>query len=329
MYSLLAGLLIPLGPGVMDVSPSQLVQGQANTVLVKGHGTHFKDNEATLKLWIKNGEATYQAQSLVVQDNENVAAVFNIAALNTKEPLHLIANNDFDGTIALDNAFWFNSTEKGPNTTSPSKDRIEVKNKDAQGTSFPFLKILFQTIRNLLFHVPMWFAMIALLIGAIVYSIRYLRKGRIEDDIAASQITSVALFIGFLGVATGMLWAQFTWGNFWPNDPKMNGVAIGMLMYIAYFILRGAIDDEEKRARVSAVTSIFFFPIFMALIAVLPRLTDSLHPGNGGNPGFSNYDLDNTLKMVFYPAVLGWILIGFWVAQLKTRIKKLEVSDDE
>lgn len=329
LYSLLAGLLIPLGPGVMDVSPSQLMQGQANTVLVKGHGTHFKDNEATLKLWIKNGEATYQAQSIVVQDNETVAAVFNLAELNTKEPLHLIANNDFDGTIALDNAFWFNSTEKGPNTSASTKDRIEVKNKDAQGTSFPFLKILFQTIRNLFFHVPMWFSMVALLTGALVYSIKYLRHGKREFDIAASKITETAVFLGVLGILTGMLWANFTWGQPWPNDPKLNSVAIGMLMYLAYFILRGAIDDEEKRARVASVANVFFYPIFISLIFVLPRLTESLHPGNGGNPGFSSYDLDDTMRMVFYPAVLGWILIGFWVAQLKTRVKKLEVSDDE
>jgi heme exporter protein C len=137
------------------------------------------------------------------------------------------------------------------------------------------------------------------------------------------------MFLGMLGIVTGMIWANFTWGQPWPDDPKLNSVAIGMLMYSAYFILRGAIDDEEKRARVSAVTNIFFFPIFIVLIFVLPRMKSSLHPGNGGNPGFNSYDLDDTMRMVFYPAVLGWILIGYWIAQLKTRTKKLEVLQDE
>jgi len=48
-----------------------------------------------------------------------------------------------------------------------------------------------------------------------------------------------------------------------------------------------------------------------------------LHPGNGGNPGFNSYDLDSRLRMVFYPAVLGWILMGFWLADIGKRMKKI------
>jgi heme exporter protein C len=59
---------------------------------------------------------------------------------------------------------------------------------------------------------------------------------------------------------------------------------------------------------------------------VLPRLTDSLHPGNGGNPGFNSYDLDSRLRMVFYPAVIGWSLIGFWIADLRIRLKNIELK---
>jgi heme exporter protein C len=68
---------------------------------------------------------------------------------------------------------------------------------------------------------------------------------------------------------------------------------------------------------------LFALPVFIVLIFVLPRLTASLHPGNGGNPGFNSYDLDSRLRLVFYPAVLGWIFIGFWIAELQIRINKL------
>lgn len=329
LYSLVAGLYIPLGPGIMEVSPSELQQGETNSVLITGHGTHFKDNQSSLKVWIKHGEKNYCANSVTVQDNEKIAAIFDIPGLDTKQPLHLVVNNDADGNVVFDNAFWFNANQKGSRVNEVAACDVAVKNRKSAETSFPFLKILFQTIRNLFYHVPMWFAMIAILVGGMVYSIKYLRRGRREDDIAASQITATAMFLGILGIVTGMIWANFTWGQPWPDDPKLNSVAIGMLMYSAYFILRGAIDDEEKRARVAAVTNIFFFPIFIVLIFVLPRMTDSLHPGNGGNPGFSSYDLDETMRMVFYPAVLGWILIGYWIAQLKTRVKKLEVLQDE
>jgi len=56
------------------------------------------------------------------------------------------------------------------------------------------------------------------------------------------------------------------------------------------------------------------------MIFIVPRLTDSLHPGNGGNPGFNSYDLDNKLRLIFYPAVIGWMLLGFWMASLSARI---------
>jgi heme exporter protein C len=53
---------------------------------------------------------------------------------------------------------------------------------------------------------------------------------------------------------------------------------------------------------------------------------DSLHPGNGGNPAFSSYDLDKNMRVVFYPAVIGWSLIGFWIADLRIRLKNIELK---
>lgn len=57
---------------------------------------------------------------------------------------------------------------------------------------------------------------------------------------------------------------------------------------------------------------------------ILPRMTDSLHPGNGGNPAFASYDLDNHMRMIFYPAVTGWILMGAWLVQLQLRILRIK-----
>jgi heme exporter protein C len=185
----------------------------------------------------------------------------------------------------------------------------------------PDLAILEQSIRNLYYHVPMWFGMIFLLLASMVFAIKNLSSGKMEYDIKSAQYANAAILFGSIGIVTGMIWAKNTWGAFWTNDPKLNGAAIGMLMYLAYTVLRNSIDDEEKRARISAVYNIFCFPIFIVLIFVLPRITDSLHPGNGGNPGFNSYDLDSRLRMVFYPAVIGWTLIGFWLADLQIRTK--------
>ena len=191
-------------------------------------------------------------------------------------------------------------------------------------TPIPKLAILEESIRNLFYHVPMWFGMILLLLGSVVNAIKYLRKGNLNDDVKSAELAQVGVLFGMMGIFTGMIWAKNTWGDYWTNDPKLNSAAIGMLMYFAYLVLRSSIDDEEKRARVSAVYNIFSFPVFMVLVFVLPRLTASLHPGNGGNPGLNSYDLDSKLRLVFYPAVIGWTLIGYWIADLGIRKKFLE-----
>ena len=188
----------------------------------------------------------------------------------------------------------------------------------------PDVPLLHETVRNLFFHVPCWFAMLLLMLTSLVYSTLYLRKSRLMYDIVSVALLRVALVFGVLGYLTGMLWGNFIWGNLisWiTNDTKILGAAIGLLIYFAYFILRGSIDDEEKRARIAAVYSIFAFILLNVSINVVPRLTDSLHPGSGGNATFTVYDLDNRLRMVFYPAVIGYFLLGLWVSSLLIRLQ--------
>ncbi len=188
----------------------------------------------------------------------------------------------------------------------------------------PRLPILNETIRALHFHVTMWFGMIIMLVVAVIYSIKYLRNNNIRHDDMAIEFTNAAILFGVLGIVTGMLWAKFTWGDYWSGDPKQNASAIGLLMYFAYLILRNSLTDVHQRARIGAVYNIFAFAAFIPLIFVLPRLTDSLHPGNGGNPGFNAYDLDSKLRMVFYPAIIGWTLLGTWLAIVRVRLKRVE-----
>jgi heme exporter protein C len=187
----------------------------------------------------------------------------------------------------------------------------------------PRQAILNETVRNLYFHVTMWFTMIFLLGTSVYHSIQYLRKSDIKSDLISNAYVETGLVFATLGLVTGSLWAKFTWGDWWTNDPKLNSVAIGLLIYLAYGLVRSSMPDEQQKARISNVYNIFAFVIFMILIWILPRMTDSLHPGNGGNPGFSKYDLDSNMRLVFYPAIIAWTLLGYWITNLRIRIKKL------
>jgi heme exporter protein C len=188
----------------------------------------------------------------------------------------------------------------------------------------PRLNILNETIRALYFHVPMWFGMVLLFLISFIYSIRYLGKPSPETDRKVVAYANVGLVLGILGILTGMLWANYTWGSPWHGDPKQNGAAIALLVYLAYFVLRGSLDNEEQRARLSAVYNIFAFAAMIPLIFIIPRMTSSMHPGSGGNPGFNMYDLDSSMRLIFYPAVIGWFLIGLWIASIRIRIKTIE-----
>ncbi len=193
----------------------------------------------------------------------------------------------------------------------------------------PRLAILNETIRALYFHVPMWFGMILLLLVSVVYAIKYLRSGELRHDAMAVEFAYAGILLGVLGILTGMVWAKFTWGDYWSSDPKQNAAAIGLLIYFAYIVLRHSLEDEQQKARISAVYNIFAFAALVPLLFILPRLTDSLHPGNGGNPGFNAYDMDSKLRMVFYPAVIGWTLLGVWLASLRIRLSLLIMKKEE
>jgi heme exporter protein C len=188
----------------------------------------------------------------------------------------------------------------------------------------PRLNILNETVRALYFHVPMWFGMVFLFLLSVYYSVRYLRTSSQQFDYRAVEFANAGLLFGILGMLTGMLWANYAWGSPWHGDPKQNGAAIALLVYLAYFVLRGSVDNEEQRGRLSAVYNIFAFAAMVPLIFIIPRMTSSMHPGSGGNPGFNMYDLDNRMRLIFYPAVIAWILIGVWIVSIRVKVRTLE-----
>jgi ABC-type transport system involved in cytochrome c biogenesis, permease component len=186
---------------------------------------------------------------------------------------------------------------------------------------------LYESMRNFFFHVPMWFSQLAMISVSLVYSIKYLRHPDLHNDIYAAEFARTGTVLGCLGLITGAIWANYTWGTYWNNDPKQIGAAIALLIYVAYFVLRNSMTDIDKRGRVAAVYNIFAYFIYIPMIMILPRLTESLHPGgkgSEGNPGLGGSSLDPAMRAVFWPGVLGWILLATWITTLLLRVRFLE-----
>jgi heme exporter protein C len=193
----------------------------------------------------------------------------------------------------------------------------------------PAREILHETIRNLFFHVCMWMTMMVLFTSSVVYSIKYLRSQNLLHDIYAVNFAKAGILFGVLGYTTGAIWASYTWTEFASNsqiftEPKLTGAAIALLIYFAYLVLRGSLNDIDKRAKISAVYAIFAYVMLFPSIWVLPRLLESLHPGKEGNPALDFRDSDARLKMVFYPAIIGWTLLGVWITSINIRIDLLK-----
>lgn len=191
--------------------------------------------------------------------------------------------------------------------------------------NIPYLPELEETIRNMYYHVAMWFTMMILFIISVVNAILYLNKKQLKYDIASKQYATSGIFMGLLGYATGAIWMSYTWAD--PNatladsfstfarEPKLVGAAIALLIYGAYLVLRGSIPDIDRRAKTSAVYNIFAFAMLFPTIWIIPRLMESLHPA------LDFRAVDNRLRMVFYPAIIGWSLLAVWITTIKIRIE--------
>ena len=194
--------------------------------------------------------------------------------------------------------------------------------------NIPKLNILEHTARNLYFHVPMWFTMLAAAGFSTYHSVQVLRTGESIHDIRAAEATRMGIIFGVLGLITGSIWARYTWyvgqGIWWNFDPKQTMAAIGVLIYGAYFVLRSTIEVPRTRARLSAVYNLFASATLPLLLYVLPRQLDSLHPGAEGNPAFSDIT-HPIMRLVFYPACIGFIGL-FWVLY-NQRVRLAQVSE--
>ena len=193
----------------------------------------------------------------------------------------------------------------------------------------PVKPILNETIRNLYFHVAMWFVMMIYFIVSVIYSVKYLRNNNPVFDIYAMEYARSGILFGVLGLITGSIWARYTWGDFWSNDPKQLGAAIALLIYLAYFVLRNSLTDMDKSARISAVYNVFAFAMLFPTIWIIPRLVESLHPGGMGNPAFNTKDIDSRMRLIFYlGAIPGWALLGRWITTLRIRLQLLATNPE-
>ena len=158
------------------------------------------------------------------------------------------------------------------------------------------------------FHVPSaWVSYLAFGV-TLLGSIMFLVKKSYKWDMVAEASSKLGLIFCSVALLSGSIWANLT-------------TLILLLTYIAYLSFRMAIDDREKKARLSSVLGVLGF-ISVPLSYVSVQLM-TLHPG-GGAP-LSKLNLTSPMMMTLMVALLGVTLI--YLSLLKRTYDLMKMED--
>ena len=187
--------------------------------------------------------------------------------------------------------------------------------------------------RILFFHIPMaWIAVLAFLMGA-WWSVKCLRTKKLEQYYYSASSNYTGLVFCLLATVSGAIYARLTWGAFWNWDVRQTTIFILLLIYVAYIVLGYAIEDEEKRARISAVYSLFSFVTVPFLVFIIPRLNWSLHPNllnsEGAETGVPNFSMDANMGMVLTGTLVGITALYIWILRFAASWRRAGAVQDE
>jgi heme exporter protein C len=179
------------------------------------------------------------------------------------------------------------------------------------------------------FHVPCaWIASLALLVAG-YYAIQHLKVARgsgaaVDCDIKGATAMELGFLFALLATITGSIFARLQWNAYWVwNEPRMMSILIVLLIFAAYLVLRGSMDDPDKRGRLTAVYTLVSVIPLIFLLWVLPRIVPAtLH--EGPNQSFLMGQISSGFRIVMYGlAVPAYVGLFVWLFELRVRLSRL------
>src|SRR5437667_1978039 len=186
----------------------------------------------------------------------------------------------------------------------------------------PLVPGLGPTTRVLYFHIPAAWITVVALGWSMVHSVLYLRHKRMEHDDHAAAAAELGLLFCVVATVSGSMWAKAVWHSYWNWDPRETSIFFLLLIYGAYLALRSSIENEERRARLSAVYSALAFVTVPFLIFVVPRIYFTLHPDTLINTR-GTVERARGIRLAFFAMLIGFTGLFFWILNLKVRVVRL------
>lgn len=178
--------------------------------------------------------------------------------------------------------------------------------------------------RIIFFHLPCAWGSTLFLILAPIFAFFALRTRSKVWDLRAEAAMEMGFLLGILALVTGMIFSDVQWGAPWNWDPRQTSFLLVLLIVGAYFALRAAYTDPEKRASNSSAYALAAVLPELFLIAVLPRMMLSLHPDVVRKGGF-----DGTYWSVIGLVSVSLLLTAGWAYRLRVRAGLLEAALEE
>lgn len=106
-------------------------------------------------------------------------------------------------------------------------------------------------------HVPSVITTYLAFFLVFAFSIAYLWKRELIFDQIAKSAAEIGLVFCALVLITGAIWGKPTWGTYWVWwDVRLITTLLLFLIFVGYFLLRKAINDKDKEARLASVVGI-------------------------------------------------------------------------
>lgn len=179
------------------------------------------------------------------------------------------------------------------------------------------------------FHLPI--AISAYLAFAIVFisSVLYLRSKLQKWDIVAVSAAEVGVILGFLTLVSGSVWIRAgAWScNCWwvPWDVRLNTSLVLFLIYLSYIMVRQAVEEPEKRARLSAVFGIVgFIGVPLSYMSIRLWTKATLHPVMEFHPSFNMLLTLLVNFAAYFLLVASLILLKIENEQLKEKLNEVK-----
>lgn len=183
-------------------------------------------------------------------------------------------------------------------------------------------------IRIMYAHVSVaWISFLAVILTAVAGCLFLWRSNRVYDVWAVANAELAAVFAA-LTLVGGMTYSRPTLNTWWTWDAKLTLTALMFALLVGYFIVRGLIDDPERRGRVSAVVSIIVLASlpFNYLAAEWFR---TLHPAKSLAVDGSGVTMDPSMVQVLLVNVAAAALLYLYFMFERVRIGRLEAGFSE